>query len=487
MTEQVKKERGEKMRLHDLLENKFRTSLPDMNISSVTDNTKEIEKDTLFFCVKGKNFDGHDFAEEAIEKGAAAVVTEKDLGIENQIIVDNTRKAYGEICASWYNHPERKLKLIGVTGTNGKTTMTTLIKEILTKSGHRVGLIGTIRNEIMDEVFETDKTSPLTKDYMELLSKMVKAGCDCAVMEVSSFALEQHRIGPSHFRVGVFTNLTQDHLDYHGDMEEYYNAKKLLFSKCDIALINTDDEYGKRLYSEISCNKRSFSIEEKADYYADNITVTQDKLCYNLIGKEHNLSVSLGMTGKFNIMNSMQAAAACLEICIPEEKVSLALSEVKGVKGRCEIIPTGKDFTVICDYAHSPDGIKNILSSLKPFAENRLICLFGCGGDRDKTKRPLMAKATAEYADKLIITSDNPRNEEPSAIIEDILAGLDGSVPYDVVENRRDAIRHALVIGEKGDIIVLAGKGHEDYQILKGYKKIHFDEREIIAELLKEI
>lgn len=476
------------MRLHDLLENKFRTSLPDINISGVTDNTKEIEKDILFFCVKGKTFDGHDFAKEAIEKGAAAVVTERDLEIENQIIVDDTRKAYGEICASWYNHPERKLKLIGVTGTNGKTTMTSLIKEVLTKSGHRVGLIGTIRNEIMGEVFETDKTSPLTKDYMELLSRMVKAGCDCAVMEVSSFALEQQRIGPSHFRIGVFTNLTQDHLDYHGDMEEYYKAKKLLFSRCDTAIINTDDEYGKRLYSEITCDKRSCSLEEEADYTAENIEISQDKLSYDLIGKENNISVSLGMTGKFNIMNSLQAAAACLEMRIPEEKVSSALSTVSGVKGRCEIIPTGKDYTVICDYAHSPDGIKNILSSLKPFAENRLVCLFGCGGDRDKTKRPLMAKAAAEYADKLIITSDNPRNEEPSAIIEDILEGLkDSSVSYDVVENRRDAIKHALVTGEKGDIIVLAGKGHEDYQILKGYEKIHFDEREIVAEILKEI
>lgn len=476
------------MRLHDLLENKFRTSLPDMEISGVTDKTSELEKDILFFCIKGRNNDGHDFAEEAIAKGAAAIVTERDLGIENQIIVDDTRRAYGDICASWYNHPERKLKLIGVTGTNGKTTMASVIKEILTKSGHRVGLIGTIRNEIMDQSFKTDKTSPLTKEYMEFLSRMVKAGCDCAVMEVSSFALEQQRIGPSHFRIGIFTNLTQDHLDYHADMEEYYRAKKLLFSRCDTAIINIDDEYGKRLYSEISCDKRSCSLKEKADYSAKNIEISKDSLGYKLIGKENSLSVSLGMTGEFNIMNSLQAAAACLEMRIPEEKISAALATVSGVKGRCEIIPTGKDYTVICDYAHSPDGLKNILSALKPFAENRLICLFGCGGDRDKAKRPLMAKAAAEYADKLIVTSDNPRNEEPSDIINDILAGLENSpVPYDVVENRRDAIKHALVTGEKGDIIVLAGKGHEDYQILKGYKRIHFDEREIVAELLKEI
>lgn len=476
------------MRLHDLLENKIKTSLPDINISGVTDNTKEISVGILFFCVKGRTFDGHDFAKEAVEKGAAAVVTERDLGIENQIIVDDTRKAYGEICASWYNHPERKLKLIGVTGTNGKTTMTTLIKEILTKSGHRVGLIGTIQNEIMDKVYHTDKTSPLVKDYMELLSEMVKAGCDCAVMEVSSFALEQHRIGPSHFRVAVFTNLTQDHLDYHNGMEEYYNAKKLLFSRCDTAIVNIDDEYGKRLFSEIKCNKKSCSLKVNADYRAEDVKITHDSLCYNVVTAEKSLPVSLKMTGEFNIMNSMQAAAACLEMRISDEKISSALSSVSGVKGRCEIIPTGKDFTVICDYAHSPDGIKNILSALKPFAKNRLICLFGCGGDRDKTKRPKMAAAAAEYADRLIVTSDNPRNEEPSDIIKDILVGLENTdVSYDTIENRKEAIKHALMIGEKGDIIVLAGKGHEDYQILKGYKKIHFDEREIVAELLKEI
>ncbi|MGN0689050.1 MAG: Mur ligase family protein, partial [Oscillospiraceae bacterium] len=242
------------------------------------------------------------------------------------------------------------------------------------------------------------------------------------------------------------------------------------------------------LFSEIKCNKKSCSLKDNADYRAEDVKITHDSLCYNVVTAEKSLPVSLKMTGEFNIMNSMQAAAACLEMRIPDEKISSALSSVSGVKGRCEIIPTGKDFTVICDYAHSPDGIKNILSALKPFAKNRLICLFGCGGDRDKTKRPKMAAAAAEYADRLIVTSDNPRNEEPADIIKDILVGLENTnVPYDTIENRKEAIKHALMIGEKGDIIVLAGKGHEDYQILKGYKKIHFDEREIVAELLKEI
>jgi UDP-N-acetylmuramoyl-L-alanyl-D-glutamate--2,6-diaminopimelate ligase len=376
--------------------------------------------------------------------------------------------------------------MIGVTGTNGKTTITNVIKHILMKNGHKTGLVGTIQNEIGDEILHTDNTTPMTYDFMGLLAKMADAGCEYVVMEVSSFGLCQYRIGSSHFDVAVFTNLTQDHLDYHKDMEDYYQAKRMLFDICDCAVVNIDDDYGKRLFGEVSCRRYGFSVKENADIYADGIKIksTGSSFWFCRDGKSHLIKTR--MPGLFNVSNITAAIAACLEEGLSIESIIPAVEEYNGVKGRCEIIPTGRDFTVICDYAHTPDAVENILRSVKEYTENDLICLFGCGGNRDAAKRPKMARAAAKYADKLIITSDNPRNEKPEAIIDDILAGLDGmSVNYDVVTDRREAIYHALKIAEKGDIIVLAGKGHEDYQILAGMEHIHFDEREIVAEGLK--
>lgn len=477
------------MRLYKLIEGLADINIPDREISSVTDNTKKVRKDCIFVCVKGGSFDGHDAAAEMLEKGAAVIVAEKDLGLGNkQIITDNSRKFYGELCAAWFDHPEKKLKIIGVTGTNGKTTISNVIKNIFMKNGIKTGLIGTICNEIGDETVHTDNTTPMAFDYMCLLDKMVKAGCKYAVMEVSSFGLVQHRIGPTHFDMGIFTNLTQDHLDYHKTMENYYQAKKMMFDECDYALINTDDEYGRRIFSEISCKKERYGISSEADYYADAIKIKSDGTsfwyCYN--GKSQ--LVNMKMTGMFNVSNVTAAISVCLKAGLPIEDILKAVSEYNGVKGRCEIIPTGRDFTVICDYAHTPDAVENILKSVREYTEGRLICLFGCGGNRDAKKRPLMAKAAAKFADRLIITSDNPRDEIPEAIIDDILAGLkDSEIPFDVVVDRTKAIHHSLKIAEKGDIIVLAGKGHEDYQVLPGNEHIHFDEREIVSEGLKLI
>lgn len=475
------------MKLYELLENNAETKIGDTEISCVTDDTRKVIDGCLFVCVKGGSFDGHCAAAEMLEKGAAAVVCERDLGLgDRQIITDNSRRLYGKLCAAWFGHPERKLKMIGVTGTNGKTTITNIIKHILTSAGHKTGLVGTIQNEIGDEVLHTDNTTPLTFDFMALLDKMVKAGCEYVVMEVSSFGLVQNRIGPSHFDIALFTNLTQDHLDYHKDMEDYYQAKKMLFGVCDTALCNIDDEYGRRLYGEITCNKLAFSVRENADFYADGIKIKSTGSSFWLCSGEKSRLVKTSVPGLFNVSNITAAIAVCDRAGIPADKIIDALADYNGVKGRCEVIPTGMDFTVICDYAHTPDAVENILRSVKEYTENRLICLFGCGGNRDAAKRPKMAKAAAKYADMLIVTSDNPRNEEPEAIIKDILAGLEGeSVSYDVVTDRREAIYHALKIAEKGDIIVLAGKGHEDYQILAGNEHIHFDEREIVAEGLK--
>lgn len=475
------------MKLYELLEDNAVTALSDVEVTAITDNTKKVCPGCVFVCVKGGSFDGHDAAAEMLEKGAAAVVCERDLGLgDRQILTDNSRRLYGNLCAAWFGHPERKLRLIGVTGTNGKTTITNVIKHILTQNGHKVGLIGTIQNEIGDEVVHTSNTTPMTFDFMELLDKMVKAGCTYAVMEVSSFGLVQHRIGCAFFETAVFTNLTQDHLDYHGDMENYYQAKKMLFDICGTAVVNIDDEYGRRLYSEIECSKISYSVKDAAGYYADGIKIKSTGTGFWLCDGEKSHLVNMRMPGMFNVSNMIAAAAACLNCGISMEQIINAVEEYNGVKGRCEIIPTGRDFTVICDYAHTPDAVENVLRSVKEYTEGRLICLFGCGGNRDAGKRPKMAAAAAKYADRLVVTSDNPRDEQPEAIISDILTGLEGAeIPYDVVTDRREAIYHALKIAQKGDIIVLAGKGHEDYQILAGGEHIHFDEREVVADGLR--
>ena len=475
------------MKLRDLIENNAVTAIGDTEISSVTDDTRKVTEGSLFVCVKGSSFDGHTAAAEMLEKGAAAVVCERDLGLgDRQIITENSRKLYGQICSAWFGHPEKKLKMIGVTGTNGKTTITNVIKYILMKNGHKTGLVGTIQNEIGEEILHTDNTTPMAYDFMGLLAKMADAGCEYVVMEVSSFGLCQYRIGSSYFDVAVFTNLTQDHLDYHKDMEDYYQAKKMLFDICGCAVINSDDDYGRRLYGETVCTKRSFSVKGNADYYADGIKIKSTGSSFWFCSGDKSHLVKTRMPGMFNVSNITAAIAACLEAGLTIDNIIPAIEEYNGVKGRCEVIPTGLDFTVICDYAHTPDALENILRSVKEYTENDLICLFGCGGNRDAAKRPKMAQAAAKYADKLIITSDNPRNEKPEAIIDDILAGVkDKPVNYDVVTDRREAIFHALKIAEKGDIIVLAGKGHEDYQILAGMEHIHFDEREVVAEGLR--
>lgn len=475
------------MKLYELLENNAVTSIGDTEITSITDDTRKVTEGSLFVCVKGGSFDGHSAAAEMLEKGAAAVVCERDLGLgDRQIITKNSRELYGKICAAWFGHPERRMTMIGVTGTNGKTTITNIIKHILMANGFKTGLIGTICNEIGDEVLHTENTTPMAYEFMALLAKMADAGCKYVVMEVSSFALVQYRIGTSHFKTAVFTNLTQDHLDYHKDMEDYFAAKKMLFDVCDMGLLNIDDSYGRRLCDEVNCNKLTFSINENADFCGRDISVksTGNSFTLNCNGEEYH--VSSRIPGMFNVSNLTAAIAVCRLENIPMENILKAVEEYNGVKGRCEIIPTNRDFSVICDYAHTPDAVENILRSVKEYTEGRLICLFGCGGNRDATKRPKMAAAAAKYADRLIITSDNPRNENPEAIIEDILKGIENSeIPYDVVADRRDAIYYGLKIAEKGDIIVLAGKGHEDYQVLANMERIHFDEREVVADGLK--
>jgi len=474
------------MKLYELLEGNAVTYLDDKEITGITDDTRKVSEGYIFVCIRGEKFDGHSFAGEMLEKGAYAVVADHDIGLgKHQIIVENTRDFYGMLCAKWFDHPERKMKFIGVTGTNGKTTITNVIKKILTDNGHKVGLIGTIQNEIGDRIIHTDNTTPFAYDLMKLFSQMANEGCDYVVMEVSSFGLVQKRIGCTHFDTALFTNLTQDHLDYHKTMENYYQAKKMLFDICDKAIINTDDDYGKRLYDEISCVKFSYGNSDNNDFFAVLKSIKASETNFLLKNNSQEYDIKMRMIGRFNVFNITGAIAVCNHQGISIEKCIESISEYNGVKGRCEVIPTGRNFTVICDYAHTPDAVENILENVKKCTEGRLICLFGCGGNRDSSKRSKMAGAAEKYADYLIVTSDNPRNENPDDIIKDILKGLNGSKPYDVVSDRRQAIYHALKIAEKGDVIVLAGKGHEDYQILAGNVHIHFDEREVVAEGLK--
>jgi UDP-N-acetylmuramyl-tripeptide synthetase/UDP-N-acetylmuramoyl-tripeptide--D-alanyl-D-alanine ligase len=485
------------MKLYELLDDALKACDAQIKVENknavvagITDNTADVQPGFIFVCVKGTKFDGHTAAKDMLDKGAVCVVTEYDLKIDNQVITADSRKFYGLLCAAWFGHPEKKLNLVGVTGTNGKTTMTTLIKEILSESGHKVGFIGTTGAEINGTPVKTDESTPTTPRVYELyklFKQMADSGCDSVVMEVSSFALEQNRIGPAKYKAAVFTNLTQDHLDYHGTMENYYQAKKKLFTEhCDIAIINKQDQYGARLYSEISCEKYTYAVKEKASVFGDNIKVSGGVTKFWFSTHEKSYPVTINMIGEYNVGNAVAAIAVCTKLGVSMDKITKALQNCKGVKGRCEVIPTGRDFMVICDYAHSPDALENMLPNIKAHTKGRLICLFGCGGDRDRTKRPLMAKAAEKYADYLIVTSDNPRNEDPDAIIDEIVAGLGNSKPFDRITDRRQAIFHAVKIAQKDDVIVLAGKGHEDYQILAGNVHIHFDEREIVAEALKE-
>ncbi len=478
------------MTLYEILKDVATCKLPDCDVGFITDKSQNVEKGCIFVCIKGKNFDGHLVAKDMLDKGAVAVIVEHDLGLERQIIVENSRYAFAVISANFFKNADKKMKIIGVTGTNGKTTITTVLKKILTDFGYKTGLIGTSQNEIGEEILSTEKTTPEAFELFELINKMQKSGCEYVVMEVSSQALEQFRIGKMEFELGIFTNLTQDHLDVHGDMENYYSAKKMLFSHCKNALINRDDDYGKRYFNEISVPKRKafFSIENEADYYADNAKMNAEKSTFWFCDGVKAYFSQFNIPAQYNISNAVSVLAGLDILGFDIQKATRFLADFKGVKGRLEVIQTGKDFTVICDYAHTPDALENVLSGVKKFTKNRLICLFGCGGNRDRKKRPLMCKAASKFADFLIITSDNPRNENPKAIIEDILVGLaKEKTDFVSIESRKEAIYFAIKKAKKGDVIVLAGKGHEDYQILENNVKIHFDEREIVKEALLKI
>lgn len=460
--------------------------IDDCEIADITCDSREVKPGVLFACLKGAQLDGHDYAQQAYQEGSPVIIAEKDLRLPNQCIVKDSHWAYAKICANWYHDPAKQLKFIGVTGTNGKTTVSNLVKHILETQYDPIGLIGTIQNELGSQVFPAGKTTPDPKEFHELLFEMADQKARFVVMEVSSHALDQKRLADTRFSVGVFTNLTQDHLDYHGSMENYYQAKRSMFERCDLAVICVDDEYGKRLAKEVSCETLTFSAAgQKADYSACEIEMDVEGVRYTLKGRGLCQPIHFCTPGLFSVHNSMAAAIACLSAGLSAGTVAKALDACPPVKGRSESIPTHRDFTVICDYAHSPDGIKNILDSVNEYKTGRVVTVFGCGGDRDRTKRPLMGEAAAANSDLVIVTSDNPRTEDPDAIIDEILPGVQRSnVPYLRITDRIKAIQYAVTHALPGDIIVLAGKGHEDYQVI-GTKKVHLDEREVVAQALR--
>ena len=475
------------MKLRQLLPN-CKNLCFDTDISSITSDSRQVTAGSAFICIKGPSVDGHDFAKSAAEKGAAVIICEKDLGLSNQIIVEDTRSLFAQMCATWFGNPAKSMKIIGITGTNGKTSTTYMLKTIIEAAGHKCGLIGTIQNMIGDEVIPAKNTTPGIYELSDLFAQMRDKGCEYVLMEVSSHALDQDRVKGIDFEAAVFTNLTQDHLDYHITMDNYLEAKKKLFRMCKTAIINADDDYTERLLSGLTCKTVTYSTSsDNATYTAKNINYRADGLEYELVGYNTIRRMRIKTGGKFTVYNSMAATICAMELGFSLNDAAEALAKLEGVKGRAEVVPCEKDFTIIIDYAHTPDGLKNILSTFKECKKNRVIALFGCGGNRDKTKRPIMGSIASRYADFVIITSDNPRNENPTEIINDILVGLDGSpTPYKVIENRVEAIKYAIKIAQSDDIIVLAGKGHETYQILAD-GTIHLDEREIVAEALKEI
>ncbi len=472
-----------RMKLKELLKN----CDSGIEITGVTCDSRKVENGYAFVCINGTDQDGHDYAASAAENGAAAIICERDLGLDNQFIVTDTREAFADMSAAWFGHPAEKLKLIGITGTNGKTSVAHIIKNVLENLGHKTGMIGTICNMIGQTVHEAKNTTPSAFEINKLFAEMVENGCEYVVMEVSSHALDQKRVYGLHFKVAVFTNLTQDHLDYHKTMENYLAAKKKLFYMCDTAVINLDDRRFKELTDGLQCKIVTYSAKsDEATFTAKNINYRPRGVDYEMVSYGLISRVRMGIPGKFTVYNSLAAAVTMIELGFSIYEVTKVLSSAPGIKGRAEIVPTDTDYTIVIDYAHTPDGLLNILSTFKECPKNRLIAVFGCGGDRDKKKRPIMGEIAARNSDFVIVTSDNPRTEDPAAIIKEIVSGMKNTVtPYKIVENRIDAIKYAMKIAQPNDIIVLAGKGHETYQIL-GQKTIHLDEREVIKDVLEE-
>ena len=459
----------------------------ETEIPRVCYDSRQVKPGDLFVALSGYAADGHKFIPQAMASGAAAVLCQavpEGEGIPYVRVADS-RRALAAAGASFFGHPAGDMTMVGITGTNGKTTSTYLLKAVLEARGEKVGLIGTNQNMIGQEVLPTERTTPESFELQKLFAQMRDAGCTHVVMEVSSHALYLDRVYGVGYKVGVFTNLTQDHLDFHKTMEDYCAAKAILFRNCETGVVNAADPWTPRLLERADCKLLTFSASGEADLRAEEIALAADHAAFTAVYGGKRVPVRVNIPGRFMVDNALGVLGAALALGIPLEESAAVLARVPHVKGRVEVVPApGKDYTVLIDYAHSPDSLVNVLSTVRGFAKGRTIALFGCGGDRDRAKRPLMGRAAADNADLVIVTTDNPRTERPADIIADILPGLEGAgTPYEVVENRVEAIHRALDRARAGDVVVLCGKGHETYQEV-GHEKRHMDEREIVADYL---
>ncbi len=465
----------------------------NLDITSVEYDSRKIVEKSLFVAIKGYETDGHLYIRDAIEKGAVAIVVtdESDiLEIENITIikVKNTRKALGKISSNYFGNPGKKIKVIGITGTNGKTSITYFLKSIFNEAGYKVGIIGTIENQIDNVVYPSSVTTPESRDIQELLFNMVEKGCEYCLMETSSHALYLDRVDSVPFKTAIFTNLTQDHLDFHKDLTDYLNAKKILFTYIQpdgYTILNADDISSDEI-SKIAGGKiLTYSLNNISNYRANNIKMDIHGTNYNLIYDNLNINIQLKMIGEFSIYNSLAAIAAAHELNISFKNIKDGIKKVS-VNGRFQLIDSKKNFAVVVDYAHTPDGLYNVISTAKKITKGKVICVFGCGGDRDNKKRAIMGKVAGELSDYCIITSDNPRTEDPEKIIDMVEIGVKKiNASYIKITNRKEAIEYSINIAKKDDIIIIAGKGHEDYQII-GKTKYPFSDYKIAKKLLDD-
>lgn len=483
------------MKLQDLLKHLHPfTRLSDSNpeITSIENDNRKVHEGSLFICINGYTVDGHDFAKSAVKNGAAAVLAEKPLQLDVPvIIVKDTSRAMSVIADAFYEHPTKSLHLIGITGTNGKTTTSHLIEKILRDDGTNTGLIGTMYTKIGDQVVETKNTTPESLTLQKTFHQMVESNVESAVMEVSSHALDMGRVHGCDFNVAVFTNLTQDHLDYHHTMDEYKRSKSLLFSQLGntynlenpkFAVLNIDDSASATFLRSTAAHVITYGIDHPADVHASNLEMTSSGTSFVLSIPGAEFPVKIQLVGKFSVYNVLASVAAALVSGVPIHKIIHSIENVQGVSGRFELVNAGQDYTVIVDYAHTPDSLENVLKTIKQFATRKIFVLIGCGGDRDRTKRPLMAKIACKYATDPIFTSDNPRSEEPLSILKEMEKGVIGE-RYLVIPDRKEAIFTAVNSASAGDIILIAGKGHETYQII-GNQTHEFDDRLVAKEAI---
>ena len=456
-----------------------------------SDSRKKPEPNSLFFCVPGATFDAHNYAPQAVENGCVALVVDHFVDVDvPQVKVTSVRAAMSRMAATFYGHPAEQMRLVGVTGTKGKTTTTYMIKSILETAGMKVGLIGTTGNMIGSQRIASNYTTPDPLDLQRDLRAMADAGVQAVVMEVSAHAIDMCRLDGLSFEVGAYTNLSQDHLDYFGTMENYFECKKRFFTSGMVrnAVLNVDEETSADILRDLTIPHVTFGIAAAADLFARDIEISENGVSFELkLQGMHALPIALRMTGMFNVYNAIAAASCAMVMGISHEDIKAGLEKIENVPGRIEMLPTHTPYRMILDYAHAPDALDNILRTCRTFTRGRLIAVFGCGGDRDKGKRPIMGRIGGELADLCILTSDNPRNEDPMAILNAIEEGIkETACEYVVIENRRAAIRHAMEIGQPGDVIALCGKGHETYQEIRGVKH-PFDEKVVVAELLAEL